>query len=265
MKLAVVAPPQQPELALLGDIHLCQANWILKYPKYAATYIDIARMGGFVIMDWQHVGEKAESTTASWDQFFAAIDLVHPAEIVIPDAFQQYDETLDNLARFMKDERTYYYKHNGGRVMFIPQGQHIDEWEKCLREATDPYDYDQAAFIDTIGIPKVLDSWDRYLRYEATGLVPRRYDVHLLGVWGGVADVIGPKWPIRSLDTSLPVAAAQNGIYLGKSEQTMRMKFQLDYSEGAEHANEDLVLRNVDLLKDRCHDGVQMIDTSAPI
>lgn len=241
MKFSVVAPPQQPQFALLGDIYLCQAAWVLQYPEYAKQYAEISDKGGFVILDWQHVGTDAPAVGLTFDDLWQAIDLVGPCEVVIPDVLCHRDETVANAKTFLHTnfERLL---DEGISTMFVPQGLEYREWQQCLDDITgDKFCSD---VVGCIGIPKVLDS-DPFTRTRAAGIVPRKYDVHLLGIWGGVNSIQRPDYDVRSIDTSLPVAAAQAGVFLGDQLDT---KYQLRIGEDALMADEGLVLRNVEYL-----------------
>lgn len=245
MKLAVVAPPQQPELALLSDgIYLCQAAWVLQYEDYAYQYAEISAHGGYVIMDWQHIGADAEHITQSFKDFYRAVEIVNPKEVIIPDKFKDATGTLTNFSNFVGSEVFRDIRTADVGFMFIPQGKNLTEWTACLRSFEED---DRSKYVEVIGIPKVLDSYQYGLRAEAAGYVQRRFQIHYLGVWGGIGQVVLPLGDeIRSLDTSLPVAAAQHSRDLNEG-LNISMKWQLNTTDFM--CDPDLVLKNVDRVK----------------
>jgi hypothetical protein len=228
-KLIVVAPPQEPHWTLLGDAHLCQAAWYVRYPLYRHVYqivtdaiwydlirgggeptVDVSHGAAFTILDWQHISTGAPDSNVhiTVKQFFDVIQELQPQEVVIPDVFQDAHGTLISALNFLDACGPQLYslrnQDRDPRFMFIPQGLSLQEWENCLiagiREFGDMF--------QVVGIPKVLESYSPQARLRAIQLVPEQYKVHMLGVWGGANEMFyGER--IRSWDTSLPVAAAQ--------------------------------------------------------
>jgi len=216
--LAVVAAPVQPTQALYGDIHLCQAAWVLERAEYSQVYRQLSSEGKFVILDWQHVGIGSESRTQSLKDFRRAFEIVQPAEVIVPDVLRDREATLESAKKFLKELAPELPRKT--RFMFVPQGRDWGEWQVCLREMFEQFIGD----VHTIGVPKILGADRRRFFDVFPPRLKSLVEVHFLGVWGGAEDVKGdPR--IRSWDTSLPVAAAQNGVLLRDQPST---KFQLD-------------------------------------
>jgi hypothetical protein len=232
IKLAVVAPPQEPYLALFGDVHLCQAAWYVSNPYYAHVYKNVLRKANkdsFIILDWQHISTDAPAHGLHFMDFLRVIDELRPEEIIIPDEFKDADNTLRNAESFFADyQQAFKYEHDyRPRFMFIPQGETVLEWLKCLNTALVEF----GDKFQVVGIPKVLESFEDNARTrlvnDMLSFGPGKYNLHMLGVWRGVREMqYHPH--VRSWDTSLPVAAAQQNHYL---DHWPNQKYQLSEDE----------------------------------
>ena len=151
--------------------------------------------------------------------------LIEPNVIVIPDAYEDAEETLKLLEKFLAAPEV--YMDHCQAVMIVPHGRNVAEW--CLTAYNMIVRMVESSIPYVIGIPKVLDkdpglrmggrsaalSWIEHLNLN---LVP---SVHLLGVWDdlGVALETARAFPkIAGLDTTLPFANALDGWYTYSKE-----------------------------------------------
>jgi hypothetical protein len=235
IKLAVVASPLQPEYTLLGTgCHLCQAGWYLKYEWYRRVYNVVAGLpGNITILDWYHPTTASPGTEITVEDYFEVVKQLHPQELIIPDVFRNKEATLKSADDFLRRVQA-----RGTTLMFVPQGKSFEEWVSCYQDADRAY----GDYIDTIGIPKVLESFAPSTRRHAISHVHHTYKIHMLGVWNGADEVFyHPR--IRSWDTSLPLAAAQVSALLQFHPDK---KFQLNL--GIDARDRGAVINNVEYL-----------------
>lgn len=199
-----------------------------------------------VIVDVQHVSDHGVSI-ASPEQIETAINRLNPDLVVIPDVLRACEATLQSANEFLKVIRK-VFPNPGFDFMFVPQGNTLPEWRRCLNEFFECSGWARK-YITTIGIPKILHKiapTPDFHRFELLGFIPTALKVHMLGCWGGWGEMMGHK-RVASWDTSLPVAAAQRNTLLC----TLQGDQKLQLLEDVEVDDPRVVLENANFLAER--------------
>ena len=187
---------------MLGDRVFLQAGW--KHPPLELL------SDHYVILDIQHPVSSAIPSMASppmtLSEYYSVIRKILPDEVIVPDVLFDGVATLLRAKAFFENmpgdirERELHY-------MFVPQGHSLDEWLHSRDDLTENFSY----VLDVIGLPMHLERFTS--RTSLLEEVPSYCKVHFLGCWKGYGELVGnPR--IRSWDTSLPISAAQVGMYL---------------------------------------------------
>lgn len=140
-------------------------------------------------------------------------ELLHPSEVVCPDALRDMDKTLKLFHAHALDLSKY-----AERVMIVPQGNTVVEWVECLQKMMTSREWDELPRI-TIGIPKVLDSFpggrSSVMAWMDDNALVHDVYFHLLGQQRDVGQVVRllNYFPyIRSWDSTWPYACALRNI-----------------------------------------------------
>jgi len=203
--LCIVSPSSAPEWALLGDRVFLQAGW--KHP-------DLELLNDkYVILDMQHPVSGAANVQRgpiSMDEleaYYSVIRRVQPDEVVVPDVLLDSKATLVSTKKFFEHLPTDIAERELA-YMFVPQGNTADEWLQSRDDMTEAPFYNR---ISTVGIAMHME---RFIsRFALLDEVPKHCKIHFLGCWRGVGELTYDHL-IRSWDTSLPIAAAQEDKYL---------------------------------------------------
>jgi hypothetical protein len=212
MKTAVIAPSALLEKYATSDYHLCLCHRVLKDEFYGHFYGRDAR--GFVILD--NSAHELGVGGMLMDMKKAVDRIGNPEEVVLPDRLFFADDTI-KYARESNGE----FRKLAPRVMGVPHGTTIGEWEWCCSQLID-------LGVNTIGISKDYEGWIGGL----PKLVEKVRDIHSRS-WYPVVDCIhmlgwGRKlWqlthllrleegslPIRGIDSGKPLVYAAAGIDL---------------------------------------------------
>jgi len=223
-KLCVVAPKNEPDWTLAGDMAFVQAGWPLPSQRHS-----------YVIMDNQHPisGEQNGSQPLALLAYREAIHDATPDEAVIPDVLKDANQTLALVHMFIQINLVRC------RYMIVPHGNSVGEWIWCLNTMIERFGHQ----FQTVGVPMYLESFGMGTRYNLLGLIPSKYDVHFLGCWwGGIEFHRNDR--IRSWDTSLPISAAQEKSYLEAMPSTY--KPHLDHTK---HVDPIIALENIKYIK----------------
>jgi hypothetical protein len=197
MELAVIPPTPMLGHILAQPIHLCLAHLVLADDKYAEYYRNRRSEKEYVILD-NSAYEFERSLSV--EELMEASKKIQPSEFVLPDVMCNKDETVAEVIKALDAIQISI------PFMAVPQGKNYYEWNECLEEILalgDPR-------IKTIGIPRVIDTWNRF-RYPMIKMIPETMNIHLLGWAGGTAAsvplVIEKLYPkrVRSIDTAKPI------------------------------------------------------------
>jgi hypothetical protein len=231
-----------------------------KYPTYHQYFIDMLRKGRRVILD----NSVFELGTA-WDmhEFVDRVIDLGPTEYIIPDVFDDHDQTLANAERWFKDYRKEisHFKSIGvahGRTLaelydcYIKMGQMCNKvaipYHSAAFQEVPPSQYFESTLRHTIGKDEALALGRRYF---LTMLANRGelVNTHLLG--GTLPSEFSyyhktNMSAIVSIDTSLPIAHAIEGVAYDPDRGTVKKSsVKIDKVFDIDHVDYDLVYWNV--------------------
>lgn len=213
--------------------HMCLAH-LVDNPEYKAHFAKMSAEGRFVLMD----NGAAEGAQLSPPLLVDMYEEIGPTEIVLPDTLYEPGSTIQKSRNFMRvlDEAGLDGKY---RLMAVPQGRSLREWEACARI------FVKDTRINSIGISKFLNiaTKDRTIRFAACMCLLRliveykRHDleVHLLGCDEGplVVKMIHEKFPfVRGCDSAFAYLQAQAGKMMSL-EDDKRPDGTIDFIGGA--------------------------------
>jgi hypothetical protein len=213
---AIIAPSQLlPKYAVTG-YHLALCHLVDSDSVYGAFYVEAAARGDFIILD-NSAHELGEGLTSAMER---ASDLIQPTEVVLPDRLFNAEDTVDFARDQIGDFSTL-----APRVMGVPQGTTIPEWNACCAELI-------SLGVDTIGISKDYENWEGGLIDRVRSVWelslrtwnPKISAIHMLG-WGRQLWQLGQLTnlqakgpiPIRGVDSGKPLVYAWGGIDLSQN------------------------------------------------
>lgn len=178
---------------------------------YYDGYLHFVRKGHFVIVD----NGAAEGDDIDFRNVAHAAMELNADEIVLPDKLRDRTWTWMHST----DSTTLALVPRNKRFI-VPQGRDWDEWESSLLDLvaqTEPVTIGIAKHLETLagGRPHALEI------IKSLGF-QHRFNIHLLGIWQKPFAEVLDAWAvlptIRGIDTSAPIAYAQNGRPIGDSE-----------------------------------------------
>ena len=226
-KLCIVCPPKLLKWSTIADAEFYQSEWVTEEQDHPLSYC-----GRLAIVDVQHVSSTgASDSNASITTLASAAMHVGATEVVVPDILQNSSRTLLIARDFLNAPPSPLQRLS---KMFIPQGISIPDWIDCLRAAVNEFGH----LFNTVGIPKVLEK--HCSRKVLIDYIPLKYDIHMLGTWKGCKDFFRSH-RVRSWDTSLPFAAAQQNSTLGLDG----ILYKPDLLMGDNHPNVSVLIENI--------------------
>jgi hypothetical protein len=198
----------------LFGMHLALADKILGDDSYRQAYVDAVRRGEYVIVD---NGAAENGYSVSADDLLEAARAVGAQEIVAPDILEDSEGTLEATEEFLVHVGSRLLEVNV-KIMVVPQGKTGYEWQLCAQTMYELLKSLGLTRRVIIGVPKHLDK--KVAGGRATTLKAithgwgAPFKFHLLGSGDLLCkDVMTAKVlkRIRSIDTGLPAALAQNG------------------------------------------------------
>ncbi len=220
MKVAHICSPQWIDHFQKGTYRMALAHWVTEYPDYVGR---IGRKPAYLIMD----NGAFEGQQQTVPQLILAAKRVCADEVVLPDVPGDGAATLTR-------SWSAYRKMANHRVMFVPQGNTVDEWKKCLDSWTENWEAGYlaigvASLREEDGTP-IFESKTETLKYAATLNLP----IHLLGMTtpGYFAHELLPlakEYLVRGIDTSTAFALGAKGILLTDQAPKIRLGDPKDY------------------------------------
>jgi len=223
MKVAHICAPQW--IDHFGDsltYRMALAHWIKEYPDYA-KWLGNRPIPAYLIMD----NGAFEGQQQPDSELAFAASRIDADEIVLPDVPGDGAATL-------KKSWVAYHKMSGYRVMFVPQGNTVDEWKRCL----DSWIGNWKAGYLAIGVASlrekdgtpIFESKTETLKYAASLNLP----IHLLGMTtpGYFANELLPlakEHHIRGIDTSTAFALGARGVLLTVKAPKIRLGEPKEY------------------------------------
>jgi hypothetical protein len=208
MKLALITPIDMLDLAGLSDYHLMLPQ-LYDDERYRRFYTDVE---GFKILD----NGAAEGYVADPRELHDLGLALGANEIVVPDALEETDATIDLARRFgpyaCPDEFSY---------VGVAQGRTVAEIIKCITF------FEHTEWITTLALPRILNNIHKTTRFNLVVPIMKEYKfnaVHCLGASSWVREVIAlaDDTEVRGMDTSLPIVMGLAGrslrdAYVGRS------------------------------------------------
>jgi hypothetical protein len=225
MKVATIVPQNYLHLLKKDDYLMCLGNLINKpgMERYTEFYRQKCADGAFVIMD----NGLIENDPRPLPELIEKAYQLGASEMVMTDVFRDKEATLKAIEEGMKqigDDCPI-------RLMFVPQGNTIDEWVMCAAYLIRHY----IMYKITIGVPKVLvDIGGRDGRATAISRLvevcpPARHcTFHLLGCWQSPLEVTiidklqqcNDQFPhIRGVDSAIPFVYARAGKKINSQDR----------------------------------------------
>lgn len=229
MKVALIPPI--PVLGAFGSggFHLLLTH-LLENKKYVQHYTNERSHGAYLVLD-NSAHEKGEGEDAV--SLMASAIKLRAQEVVVPDVLFDSEKTVDKAAY---THQVWYEAGHPGMVtlnpalMYVPQGESLDNWLQCLRELLQLHFYvsgKNAIRKDcVVGISKDYETWEGGIVHVISCAIPvfshyatlgMDVQVHLLG-WGRdlwALRLVRNSFPwIRSTDSAKPFVYALSNIEL---------------------------------------------------
>lgn len=238
IKYAVGAPiSMMDELCPLGQIELCFTHQLLdKFSKYKQYYFDAKKKGKFIILD-NGIMELGYSMTT--EDLLTVSSELEPNLVTPPEILNDGHSTLKLTHEFIKTfEKSGLYPST--KILGVSHGATLKYWCNSFQELLQipqvgrigvPYDVPFDVFTSTKDKKKILEKFV-IRRVELCQWIADNYpnsSIHLLGLAhpSELPFQVKHKF-IESIDTSLPVMSAINGIRYEISDFGVYQKKVLD-------------------------------------
>jgi hypothetical protein len=203
MQMAIIAPYDMLELALLTDYHMVLPQECMNSDVYLDFYHEVQ---GYKILDnGEAEGQRYDGLT-----LLDIARAVGATEIVMPDKMGDYRQTMYMTQGFADKYHVDEFKYIG-----VVQGENMQEILTCLIQM------DDRDYVDVIALPryicKVTTKLQRIYLAEAAHKLPNRKPIHCLGSsqWIAEAPALHEQNIVRGMDTSLPINMGLAGQRLG--------------------------------------------------
>lgn len=216
MKISVIAPiPLLEKYSSLSDhYHLVLTHLVHQSPKYKEFYRQCGKRGDWILLDNSaHELGAGEGTS----MIISAAEAIGANEVILPDRLFFGEDTYE---RSFETAMKIRYRLPDVRLMGVPQGRTVNEYDRCLRRLL-------SLGIDAIGISKDYEVWPGGLRdrVETVRMLAPDVDIHLLG-WGREPEQLyrlarAPELNIRGVDSAKPLVYAQFGIVLNSPSTSL--------------------------------------------
>lgn len=254
MKVASIVPVEYLEYIVMDDYHMCLAQFWGRADMcdYYNFYRGQAMAGSFVILD----NGTAEGATTSVEKLISVAEAIRPSEVVIPDALQDADVTLQWAQQHIRKLRAAL---PDTRLMGVAQGNTMEEWVCCAQALLE-------MGIDTLGVPKILVKMfgmnGRALAlkalYKKAPKALEGKEIHLLGCWEDaleakvVSNLVrqGELPAVRGIDSCLPYIHAVAGQ---RMDEGPRPNIKMVFTSDCPEADEGLLKKNIELWQAGCN------------
>jgi hypothetical protein len=225
MKAALIPPIPELDIYGRGDFHLVLTH-LLSDINYYKHYKAQRDNGAYLVLD-NSAHEKGEGEAAR-DLLRDAM-LLDAQEVVVPDVLFDAEKTVE---RAVQTHEEWFEAGNqkilelSPALMYVPQGQDVDEWESCLAQLIGIHLHSSKRYSIkqqfVIGVSKDYEMWNGGLvQLLVDSLLPRLVNVndnygffpqvHLLG-WGrdlwALRDISRMCRWVRSIDSAKPFVYA---------------------------------------------------------
>lgn len=235
-RVAHIVPVTHLQDTANDQYHMCLAHLVAD-DRYREHFAKLSANGKFVLMD----NGAAEGAQLPFGKLLEMYEQIQPTEIVLPDTLYEPGSTIQKTRNFLKmlDDRGLTGQY---RVMAVPQGKTLSEWEACARI------FVKDTRIHSIGVSKFLNiaTNAKYIRVDACTVLNKLIneyhrtdlEVHLLGCDEGpqVVNMIHRIFPfVRGCDSAFAYLAAQANKHL-TPEDDSRPEGTIDFLGGQYYA-----------------------------
>lgn len=234
--------------------------------RYSTRYIEAPKAEGeYRILD----NGVAESVAADTNTLLRIANVIRADEIVIADVMNETDATIETGKQFMRAFGAHTFTHAPKRVAAVVQGRSFAEWMKCINA----YMYlPEFASVTTLMFPRCMNTAENGFRgryhflsamfaseWWAELVKDRPMQVHCLGAASWIREVVMLReLPIRSIDTSMPVVLALEGLDIRKDVYVKRQEGYFDLKDVKTYA--PLAALNVSIFRDWAGDNSDRCD-----
>jgi hypothetical protein len=235
MDVALIAPLDMINQQFTTDVQLMLPQ--IKHPDYVKEYREMQQRGDTIILD----NGAAERVNTTGTELLKIAHQYKVSEVAIPDTLGNAVKTLDQADHFFRYfplSITTLHKVHGTQFGVVAQG---DNWAASMALVDAVMERDYSHLIDIVYLPKLLlNDGDRYARIRLAEMINTKYNerlvIHLFGAnksWPMEVNFIAMQAPfVRSIDTSLPFAAAMQGVRLStNASEGMKIGRAEDYFE----------------------------------
>jgi hypothetical protein len=216
------------------SFHFTLAQHLIRNTKLRDWFYGQSSTGAFIIVD----NGAPEGDPVSIDSLIEVAQEIHADEVVLPDVLRDAEATI-SLTTNPKILRNIPHR----RRFVVPQGKNWDEWSYCL---THLVQYVKPA---TIGVPKWLNELPggrrKALEIIHEKRLYRRCNIHLLGAarpfFQEMQELSLPF--VRSMDTALPIALAQQGLVLNTESPRVSYAWNQGFSSRLAERNIDIAVK----------------------
>jgi len=219
IKLAVELPVSLFSLCTLTDYDFVIASYCNENEDYMEFYKDIKKLDRErpVPLRWMILDNGAfeNGKSMTFDDYMEIVEALRPHEVVLPDVVNDARATVEQSEEFLNKS----FGKTHGSFMGVLQGESINDYLYCLE-----YYLRQSEVykIRSIGIPYHLFYRPTLLRKTNIIKLCKSHNVyiHILGLPNPYEILDLKKFGkiITSIDTSLPVSAAAQGMLLKRDE-----------------------------------------------
>jgi hypothetical protein len=222
--------------------YLVVAQW-LKNQAYRVFFKSRVAAGCHLILD---NGAYEFGEAMPDEEYWMYIGQMNPSIVVAPDKFQDGQETVMRVNKFLNQMET-QFMDNRFEVMGVPQGKTIREWFICfeyLCEMVDVIGIPTAQFGDRTGIVR------QFLSSKIDDKKTPR--IHLLGLWNPTEVMHYHDVPrVQSIDTSMPFKYAEKGLSLF-AEKKPPADWKLDWEKSYNETELKLAAGNLKTFMEMC-------------
>ncbi len=253
MKMASIVPQNLLHHIQNNDMHMALAHLIDEpgYEDYTSFYKKGRKEDSYLILD----NGVIEGSPMPISVIDAKANYIGADEIVLPDAYKDFPETLELISASMDWLKKCYAQEEWPyKLMVVPQGKSEDEWILCLKDILKIC----GDKINTIGIPKhlvdTLGQRDARLSvikklHDDPEIILGDWEIHLLGCWTTPIEVLtiakaaeqGLIPMVRSCDSAIPYVYARSNKYFSDSDRPDHMAIDFTYGQ----CNEDILQQNI--------------------
>lgn len=243
-RIAHIVPVSHLSDTVNNQYHMCLAH-LVECDEYRRHFRQMAERGRFVLMD----NGAAEGSQLQPEKLIEMYEKINPTEIVLPDTLYEAGSTIQKSRNFLNllQSKGLADKY---RVMAVPQGKTLEEWEACARI------FVKDTRVNSIGVSKFLNIGlnDRYVRVKACNILEKLFkeykrddlEVHLLGCDEGpmIVKMIHEQHDfVRGCDSAFSYLQAQAGKLMSLEDDS-RPEGTINFIDGKKQKDFTVYMNN---------------------